>query len=266
MRFTLKYPAALALIVGLGQASAEVVIDYDTTIDYTISDDVRVIEGGNPSPPTVVDIVEPAEVSRSVRVFDSSIVNFRGGTIHGYDDQGLTARDTSTVNMYGGTISDELSAVDFSTVNVHGGYVSDADTGGSGTLNIYGGEVGGPNATDTCVVNIFGGDIDGVRATQSGTVNIHGGNIVSEVRAGSGFGDHDGVITVFGAGFNYPYGPIPDSSGTLTGNLADGSPIDVSFEIYDDASIVLAVPEPASVVLLTAGAGGLLAFARRRKR
>lgn len=35
-------------------------IDYDTTIDYAISEGVRVIDGSNPDPPTIADIVKEA--------------------------------------------------------------------------------------------------------------------------------------------------------------------------------------------------------------
>lgn len=258
----LRYLAVLVLVLGLGRAGAEVVIDYDTTIDYPVDEEVRIIAGGNPNPPTVVELAEPAVFNGTVRVFDSSIVNIRGAELHGHDENSLVAYDASTVNLYWGRIEAELTAVGSSTVNVYGGYVDDADTGGSAIVNIYAGWVGGPNATDLCTVNVFGGDIDGVRATDSGTVNIRGGNILQEVRAGAGFGVHDGVVTLYGTGFNYPYGPIPDRSGTLTGVLADGNSIDVPFEIYSDASIVLA-PEPASILLLSVAAVGLLARRRR---
>jgi hypothetical protein len=256
---------AVLVSVGVGRAEADVVIDYDTTIDYTITDSVRIVEGGNPNPPTVVDIVEPAYVSRNVRAFDFSIVNVRGGTIGGYDDETLTAYDTSTVNVYGGSLGGEVNVINNGVVNIYGGYVFDADAAGSGTLNIYGGEVGGPNATDGSTVNIFDGQIDGIRATDSGTVSIHGGTIVSDMRSGVGRGYHDSVITVFGTDFNYPYGPIPESSGVLTGVPANGGSIDVTFEIYSDASIVL-VPEPCTVVLLAMGVLGLAARTRRRRR
>lgn len=47
------------------------------------------------------------------------------------------------------------------------------------------------------------------------------------------------VITVAGSGFNYPYGPISDASGTLTGTLASGDAINAGFQTYSSASIVL---------------------------
>ncbi len=74
------------------------------------------------------------------------------------------------------------------------------------------------------------------------------------------------TVTFVGSGFNYPYGEIPDGSGSLTGTLANGDPIDVWFDVDGDASIVLAVPEPSSIALLATAAFGLMGCARRRRR
>jgi hypothetical protein len=64
-------------------------------------------------------------------------------------------------------------------------------------------------------------------------------------------------MTIVGTEFNYPYGPLSDSPGTLTGVLASGESINISFRIEGDASIVL-VPEPSPMVLLTMTTIGLL--------
>src|SRR5262249_47188804 len=53
-----------------------------------------------------------------------------------------------------------------------------------------------------------------------------------------------GVITIFGTSFNLPFGAISQTSGTLTGTLGDGSPIDVAFARFASGSIVLGKPAP----------------------
>ena len=83
---------------------------------------------------------------------------------------------------------------------------------------------------------------------------------------GDNQGTHDSVLVFHGTDFNYPYGPVPDSWGTLTGTLKNGDPIDVLFSVWSNASMVLAVPEPSSLTLLAMGAVGLLAYAWHRRR
>ena len=118
-------------------------------------------------------------------------------------------------------------------------------------------------ALDNCVMTISGGEMlfGGVDANDNSRVSISGG-LFESLRAGRSSGDHTSLITIAGSGFNYPFGEIPDSAGTLTGMLANGDPIDAPFSIYDNASIVL-VPEPATLSLLALG--GLALLSRRRK-
>ena len=118
-------------------------------------------------------------------------------------------------------------------------------------------------------MNIFGGHADFVHANNFSTLNVSGGTFGSFWAHDSSTvtvcgGSHHSVVTISGTGFNYPYGEIPDTSGTLTGVLANGDPINASFEIYDNASIVL-VPEQAALVLLSIGAAGLVSWARVRR-
>jgi hypothetical protein len=47
------------------------VIDYDTTIDYAISEGVQVIDGSNSDPPTIADIVK--EALNRAGIYDSWI-------------------------------------------------------------------------------------------------------------------------------------------------------------------------------------------------
>jgi hypothetical protein len=72
-----------------------------------------------------------------------------------------------------------------------------------------------------------------------------------------------GTINVYGSGFDYAYGPISASSGTLTGTLSDGSPLNLTFFQESPGEIILnPTPEPATLSLLALGG---LAMLRRRK-
>jgi len=278
----------LAVWLTICRVQAEVVIDYNTTIDYAVSDNVRIVEGANPNPPTIVDIVTGA-ILWELRVEDSSELNFFGGRL----GDPIRAVDHSVVN-FSGRISDDVNCYDFSTLNISGGECDAVYAYDFATVNVYDGEISDElEAGQHSTVNISGGTFpDGVYAVDSSTVNVSGGIITgdptwSSLHAGdqselnlsggeisrliSGWIWPNGepqtaVVTVYGTEFNYPYGPIGDSSGTLTGTLASGDLIDAPFEIYGDASIVLVVPEPASLVALGIAALCGLACARRHRK
>jgi hypothetical protein len=68
-----------------------------------------------------------------------------------------------------------------------------------------------------------------------GMINIYGGSIVADLQAVD-----SSVITVFGSDFNFPYGDIGTTTGTLAGTLADGTPINASFARATTSRITLA--------------------------
>jgi len=241
----------LALV---GTSRAEVVIDADTTLDYAIYDDVRVIAGTNP--PTVVQLVEPADISN------------------------MTVHDDSTVDMTGGGVGAHLQCYDSSTLNVSGGFFGlGLDVHGRGTVNASGGSSELLFAYDDSVVDFSGGFYEIVRASDSASVDIHDdAHVHSLITVGAGtvsisgaehLGDlsatHTSVITIYGTGFNYPYGEIPDASGRLTGTLANGDPLDTAFDINGDASVVL-TPEPSALALLSLAVVALPGRLRRKRK
>ena len=261
----------VANVLGGGaDATAEVIIDFDTTIDSTIIDNVRIIRGTNPFPPTTVEVVAPAAISGEVRVEDDSVLNITAGTFQSNDAMALSATDSSIVNMYdgvlssdddmefggtsqlnvyGGILGSEIQSIESSTINVFNGELRDADAADLSTWNIYGGTEA-PDLSDSSVLNIYGGLDLVVVARDSSLANVYGGGVIL-LSAGTTSTSvvHESVITVYGHDFNYDYGPIADDAGTLTGTLLNGDPIEVPFAIYSNASIMLAVPEPASVGL-----------------
>ena len=298
-------------------------LDHSTSIDSRIYGDLHALDGPPGSPPTIVELTEPAYVEGWVEVFGSSTLNITGGrtyrdviawdsshlniisgdeivlddsilardsstlTISGgsFEDaaafdtatldflggtasEDVTGHGSSTVNILSGIIGDDVDAFDTATLNFLGGTASEHVTGrGYSTVNILGGIIGDDLvAYDSCVMNVYGGDMleGGVEAYDNSRVSISGG-LIESLRAGRTSGEHTSLITIAGNGFNYPYGEIPDSAGTLTGTLANGDPINAPFEIYSDASIVL-VPEPSTFILLAMGALGLAAYAWRRRQ
>jgi hypothetical protein len=177
---------------------ADVILNQDSTVNYQIAgEQLQIVDG--PAPPTHVTILEPAEIEQSVLVFGSSIVQMNGGTVGGFITDG-----TSSVNITGGTIQNEIDAQGSSTVTIAGG-------------------------------NIFG-DLNP---------------------------ENSSTIFIVGSGFNFPYGPVSTSSGSLMGTLASGHLLDVFFNIDGEAHLVL-VPEASTLALLACGAVVFLAVTKRR--
>jgi hypothetical protein len=78
------------------------------------------------------------------------------------------------------------------------------------------------------------------------------------------------IVTLFGTGFNFPFGDVVPRGGTITGVLQDGTDINLRFgRQTSTAHIVLApagtVPEPSAFALLALGALGLAGSAWKRK-
>ena len=116
----------------------------------------------------------------------------------------------------------------------------------------------GVTASLTAEVNIFGGSNSGqVFAQNDSSVDVRGGSVAREFVALDG-----SAISIFGSGFNLPIGDIGARSGTLTGFLSDGTPLNNSFVRATTAKITL-VPEPSTALLF---ATGLATMAVRRRR
>jgi len=244
MKPLIMCPTAFLVLVAVAciPARAEFIVDQDMTIDGRIDDDVSVIEGA--SPPTTLNLVDPASLGEYLRVYDSSIVHMSGGTV----DERLYAYGTSVIHISGGLLLEDLVADDLSTANVSGGDLSDyVIVRGFGTANIV------------------GGTIWGVAAYADGSADISGGLINAWPQETGLIATGSSTISIRGTGFNYPYGKIPDASGTLTGTLADGTSIHTGFNITADGAIVL-VPEPIVFALLLPCLFVVAAYAVRQRK
>ncbi len=272
IRSPLTFLVVLALVLTAARmARADVTFNDGTshTINNTVAGTVFV----GPIVATTVNVVPNAVIDANTGAGSDGMniaggtVNISGGSVTGANiGTGQTGDfgaiyfnnigNGGTLNISGGTVSagtasghsglTETIIVDNAAakINVSGGLVTggsgaldDIDLNFGGTLTVTGGTIqDSPNGTD-----IF----------NRGTVDIYGGNII----AGTGEGIVDqgsGTTFIFGSSFNFAFGLIVPTNGTLIGTLSDGSPINISFS-QPSGSIVLvhAVPEPASASLLT---------------
>jgi len=172
----------------------------------------------------------------ALRALDSGTVNIYGADFgeHGAD---VFADNSATVNVYGGfTVHIDVRATGSSSLNLFDGYFEDVTVSGSSKSQIYGGHFdedfeahdsseidvrgGGLSieAWDSSSIRVFNGSV-GVGVTDASSVHIFGGHIWGMYAAEWSPTPSSAVITVYGTHFNYPYGPIPDADGTLTGTL-----------------------------------------------
>ena len=166
-----------------------------------------------------------------------SVINIDSGTVSAMGTQSIAVFNSGgTVTITGGNIS-------------AAGTESIAVWSGSGNVTIYGGNF---STTPAC----FGIRLDG------GTISILGGSF-SFPNPSEGIVVDGGTLNIYGSNFNYPYGPISARGGTLTGILADGESIDISFA-RSNGSIVL-IPEPTSAAVVAVGCVAVAATRRRMK-
>lgn len=191
--------------------------------------------------------------ARADRIFNNGLVNSFSGTDPGFfivRDNPFPPPLTTTLNVLPGAQSgDDLRAYGTSIANVYGGIIGD---------DLYG--------YDSSVVSVFGGVIsDDIRALGTSRINLRGGTITDSVGA-----REYSVVTIYGTGFNYAYGTITDATGTITGYLADGTPLNSPFDrgTGNTGTIILAepVPEPSTCALFSLGIGGLALWKRRQKK
>jgi hypothetical protein len=221
----------------------------------TVTLDSGIVNGGS-----------AGDACTGIRSDYNSTVNMNGGTINAGTgvnwSYGIYA-SSGTVNITAGTIN--AASGDFSvygaTVNVHGGTLNGSIIATS--VNVYGGTIT-PSTNSWYSIrtegggSIQGGNLTGTVVVDSGTMNISGGTITSGLCA-----DDAGVINIYGSNFDYGCGPIIPTHGTLTGTLADGSTLNLTFSQQSAGEIILnPAPEPATLSLLAFGG---IAMLRRRK-
>ena len=204
---------------------------------------VHVIDAGNSFPLECV-IVDDGPLGET-----TTLNALPGGEIGTLSCGSLTANGTSEINMLGGLVpvlrlfgnstlfysvsqSESLTAQDNSRVSVISGRIGAFTSGGTALVEISGGTFyGNGNVTNSSIVNIRGGEFGRVDGHSNSTLNVFGGSILEGVQtrnsarvnfhggeiAGFIFAGDTAVFTIFGNGFNFPFGDIAATSGTLTG-------------------------------------------------
>jgi len=192
--------------------------------------------------------------------YEDSHINIFGGTIN--DD--LLAWDNCKVDFSGGVIGASLSANDNSRVFFSGGaMVNVIYAAGYSQITVSGGSiVYNLIARQNSQVTISGGLISGTNEAlwvheDSRTIVSGGiieGNIILQNRSCIEFIGRDFAID----GIPFDYGEYNANSvsanyGVLTGTLGNGDYLNNKLVFYDDSSIIL-TPEPSTFLLLGLGA------------
>jgi len=168
--------------------------------------------------------------------------------------------DSSTANVTTGGSMSYAQANDEAILNISGGKVEELEASNNSTLNIYNGLVTDDiDAYHNTNVNIFGGSVDGLRTYDNSTVNMSGGSISED-----GLQVWDASIVIFdGYDFTLDDGLSWDidgqtilGTGTLSGTWFDNTSFAIPIDKHDITATIMAVPEPATLLLLTLG--GLL--------
>ncbi len=249
--------------------AVEAVVVFDDggthTIDYTITGNsgVEVRHDFVDNEMTTVNVVAGGIIQYSgLRTYNDSQAFISGGTI-GNPNWHVWAYDNSRITMTDGIVYDELGARAFSTVTMSGGTIN----GWLGQEETYRGYLW---ARENGTVNMTGGTVTGyLCAEDSGQVIMSGGFVTDALCAGKSGEVSDSVITILGSDFAINGTPVAYgeytvadfTNGSITGILVNGDSLNTDFYIYDNSSIILAVPEPGTVLLF--GLGGL--FLRKRK-
>ncbi len=166
---------------------------------------------------------------------------------------------SSFIKIYGGRCLSGVKSEGNSSVYMEDGIIESGFSCSSrSTVTMVGGTVGHTTSIkNNGYFEMSGGTLE--RLEVYGTTAkalIKGGVITGEIESGSLSGPFESVITIVGAGFNYPYGEIPVDSGILTGTLLSGDSINVQFYIHEEANIVLApIPEPSTLTLIAPNGG-----------
>lgn len=178
---------------------------------------------------------------------------------------GLMIGADSTLVMTGGSVSGPFSSVGAASVTLAGGTVTGAHLCSNGPCTWSGTEIAQTGIAFGADVQFTGGSIGGtLLASNAAHVDWSGGTVGSlvDVRDTS-------LVVVHGSGFEVdgqpvPYGDLAATSGLLTGTLANGDPLSVSFLQGDaggSSSGTLRLAPPATAVPALGPAGSLVLVA-----
>lgn len=290
MRFVLLLAAAALFAMPSQSASAIVIADGGShVVNESNPFPYEAIEVANDSisgDPTLVEVTAAGLVTlaSSITTRGTSMVTISGGLVGalGILENGrmemlsghastVFGNNDSQLTLSGGRIGTTLNGFGNANFEVRGGAIGGtARMGDSSTLRVTAGTLSAIRVMNNAVAEIHGGTIEGIALS-----NDDPGFLAHAIVRGGTFGvpllpmtslpglstDTDGLITIYGSSFNYPFGDLVPFSGTLAGVLSDGSPLHVSF--YRGASNggprsdgritlveLLPVPEPSAGTLV----------------
>jgi hypothetical protein len=257
------------------------VVTYDDglvhDIDFFLYDTVFVLNSST-GEPTSVNIVDGGSIYYNLSAYGDSNVRVAGGSVNSSGGHKCFVYDKSTLEISGGMIND-LSVYHDSIATINGGSITyNVFAYNNSIVNIYGGAIGVGMGRDLIASNyakvfMSGGSIGRyLEANNDAEILFSGGSIAYDLIAGDNsqvvisggsigrwvISKYNAQVVVVGTGFNYPLGYISGASGTLTGTLASGDPLDVSFTREGNGAILLKDPEIIMAVLSPNGGERLL--------
>jgi hypothetical protein len=157
------------------------------------------------------------------------------------DDSGSVPTRVELVS--GGVVGHRLHATQHSNVSIGGGTLGgDLFVGGQASVEMQGGSLSGT-----------------IRMQGSGRVLLQGGSVSGALELRD-----DARVWIVGLMSNRSPGLVSLLAGTITGTLADGSPVNLTYLREPNATI--AIPEPESAMALAVASLAVAALARRRVR
>ncbi len=223
----------------------------DVVIDYDMGDEPLSAMISEPDFITTVTVVDGADIS-NFYIGESVDVNFYGGY---------------TENLRGG---------EYGITTIYGGQIDNIQTT-TGYARMYDGVVG--TFSNLWGVGVSGGSIDTLRT--AGISSLSGGNIGALEFAFGYIYDQPDIFTISGYGLSFNYDS--DTTGTITGWLADGTwlgdglpfliedryglddcPLTINVHNLGDAPPIPS-PEPSTILLFGSGIVGFLGATRRKK-
>jgi len=242
-------------------------------IDFFLNDKLFVTNSAI-GEPTTANVLDGGFVYGDLSVHGDCNINVSGGSVSsGSGSYTLFAYDNSTVDITGGIVN-RLQVLQNSNATIRGGSIRyGLFVYNEAVVEIYDGSIGEVerdlNASNNAKVFIYGGSIGRhLESNNYAEVSISDGSIDYDLIAnddsqvvisGGSIGrslitNQNSQVVLIGTNFNYPLGYIPDASGTITGTLANGYPIDVPFVRKGNSAILLKAPN--IVLTVTAPNGG----------
>ena len=217
-------------------------------------------------------------ITQTIGVQDNATATFSGGST-----LNLVSTSPSRVTISGGVIG-ELNTNGQSFVEVLGGeFTRSFRVNSESAVVVYDADVSctedpecNLRVSDRAFLVFGGGHVEGdLVAANFGSANLVGGHVEGDLVttnfgyaslwggtiAGSLFALDSSLIWIHGSDFNYPTDEIFETSGTLTGTLHDGTPINIPFRRDPSADIWL--PEPSALMALGSGIAMLALLYRR---